>query len=199
MEGSSPEEKKISVIDIGVGANCIYPLIGHREYGWTFIGTDIHPASLSLAEGIIEQNGLTKAIKLRLQTAPAHIFKGVLRDHRPPFDISICNPPFHSSLKEAQRGTKRKWKNLKIKTDTLNFGGKDNELWCPGGEIAFIQRMIIESIDIPCQWFTTLVSKEQSLPAIYNALEKAKASNIKTIPMGQGQKKSRIVAWSHRI
>ncbi len=62
--GITPKGNKISVIDIGVGANCIYPLIGHREYGWNFIGTDIEPLAIAIAKAIVAQNNLTEAIEI---------------------------------------------------------------------------------------------------------------------------------------
>lgn len=187
--------KNVRILDIGVGANCIYPLIGHQEYGWSFVATDIDPLALSIAEGIIKENNLADAIELRLQKSPSHIFKGIIKDNKT-FDLSMCNPPFHASKSDAQAGTNRKWKNLKVKTKTLNFGGQSNELWCPGGELEFIKRMIEESVLVKCTWFTTLVSKKDNLPSIYRALEHVNACEVKTIPMGQGQKISRIVAWS---
>lgn len=184
----------IRVLDIGTGANCIYPLIGHKSYGWNFVGTDIDPVALSIAEKNIIANNLNMAIELRLQPNPKNIFDGVIA-RTESFDISLCNPPFHTSASEAQAGTMRKNKNLKTKG--LNFGGKSNELWCEGGEVAFITQMIKESVHVNCKWFTTLVSKEINLPPIYKALEKAKPTQLKTIDMGQGQKKSRIVAWTY--
>lgn len=189
------EGKKISVIDIGVGANCIYPLIGHREYGWSFVGTDIDPLAISIAESTVAQNNLGEAIEIRLQKSSTNIFQGILHDDTA-YDVSMCNPPFHASRTEAQVGTHRKWKNLKVKTKALNFGGQSNELWCPGGEVAFIKLMIEESAHVNCKWFTTLVSKASSLVPIYRALEKARPKEIKTVDMGQGQKKSRFVAWT---
>ena len=45
-------------------------------------------------------------------------------------------------------------------------------------------------------WFTTLVSKKENLPLIYKALEAIKPTQIKTINMSQGQKITRVVAWS---
>ena len=45
-------------------------------------------------------------------------------------------------------------------------------------------------------WFSTLVSKQSHLKGAYEALAKANAVTIKTIPMGQGNKTSRIVAWT---
>lgn len=191
--GIVPQGKKISILDIGVGANCIYPLIGHREYGWSFIATDIDPHAISIANGIITQNGLRESIEIRLQKSPSNIFEGILENCI--FDVSMCNPPFHASQSEANAGTKRKWKNLHKKTSLLNFGGQSNELWCPGGEVSFIKQIIKESVHVKCNWFTSLVSKEESLPAIYSALDKIKASEVRTINLGQGQKKSRIVAW----
>lgn len=191
-----PLGKNIRVLDIGVGANCIYPLIGHKAYGWSFVGTDIDPGAISIAEGIIKQNDLEDFIIIRLQPSIKNIFEGVVRNTEG-FDISMCNPPFHTSSKEAQIGTNRKNKNLGIEEKSLNFGGKSNELWCPGGEVAFISQMIKESPQINCKWFTSLVSKASSLPSIYRALDKVKPAQVKTLSMGQGQKISRIIAWTY--
>ena len=47
-----------------------------------------------------------------------------------------------------------------------------------------------------CFWFTTLVSKQSNLKSIYAALKNAEAVDVKTIEMGQGNKTSRIVAWT---
>ena len=30
----------VRCLDIGTGANCIYPIIGHRTYGWQFLASD---------------------------------------------------------------------------------------------------------------------------------------------------------------
>ncbi|MNR52495.1 Ribosomal RNA large subunit methyltransferase F [compost metagenome] len=58
--------------------------------------------------------------------------------------------------------------------------------------------MIYESAKyaMQCQWFTTLVSKRENLSSIYKTLNKVNAASIKTIDMAQGQKTSRIVAWT---
>ena len=58
--------------------------------------------------------------------------------------------------------------------------------------------MIYESAKYPLQvlWFTTLVSKKENLPNIYKTLTKVQAVEIKTIEMSQGQKTSRIIAWT---
>jgi len=80
----------------------------------------------------------------------------------------------------------------------LNFGGQGAELWCGGGEEAFVCRMIGESVQFRgrCLWFTTLISKSASLPGVYRALKQVGVLDSRTIEMAQGQKKSRIVAWT---
>ncbi len=200
--GVVPRGDSIKVLDIGAGANCIYPLIGHSEYSWQFVGTEIDTVALANAEGIVDANGLSEAISLRLQPSPAAVFQGVVKENEV-FDLSMCNPPFHASLAEARSGTQRKWKNLgveanKKKVPVLNFGGQSMELCCEGGEEAFVCRMIEESVQFydRCLWFTSLISKSASLPGVYRAIKYAGALENRTIEMAQGQKKSRIVAWT---
>ncbi|MFJ2971829.1 23S rRNA (adenine(1618)-N(6))-methyltransferase RlmF [Pseudomonas fulva] len=193
---------QVRVLDIGVGANCIYPLLGHSDYRWRFLGSDIDPVALASAKAIIQANGLDKVIKLRQQSNPAHILSGLLKDDER-FDLTLCNPPFHASREEATRGSQRKWKNLgkqdpKRKLPVLNFGGQNNELWCEGGEIRFVTQLINESAQYASQtlWFTSLVSKASNLPALEAALKKAGAAAVRVVEMGQGQKQSRMLAWS---
>ena len=51
---------------------------------------------------------------MRLQPNPKNIFQGIIKENER-FDITICNPPFHTSLQEAQAGTMRKINNLNPK------------------------------------------------------------------------------------
>jgi 23S rRNA (adenine1618-N6)-methyltransferase len=197
-----PIGQQIKCLDIGVGANCIYPIIGYKEYGWTFIGSDIDAVSINSANKIIELNPTLKPfIELRLQTDNRDTINGILKKNER-IDLTICNPPFHASLAEAQAGTQRKLNNLTQKKNAkmvLNFGGQNNELWCEGGEVAFIQSLIYQSQQYAdsCFWYTTLVSKETSLKSIYGALARIKAVEVRTINMQQGNKISRIVAWTY--
>lgn len=199
--GKIPTGNQIKCLDIGVGANCVYPIIGNKEYGWSFIGSDIDPVSIKSAKKIIELNPFLKGkIELRLQQNPKDIFFGIIQNNES-YDLSICNPPFHASIAEAKSGTLRKLSNLnreKITKPILNFGGQNGELWCKGGEERFIRDMIRQSklFSASCFWFSTAVSKQSHLKRIYDALKKAEAIEVRTIPMGQGNKSSRIVAWT---
>ena len=190
--------KSIVALDIGVGANCVYPLIGQYEYGWSFIGSDIDQGAITSAQSILDHNlDIKEQIELRLQANANQIFKGILKPNEL-IDISICNPPFHASAEEAAAGSERKLKNLGLQKKVLNFGGKSHELWCKGGEKAFIKNMIEESrlVAAQCLWFTTLVSKKENLPDLERELKKVSASDVKILEMSQGQKISRILAWT---
>ena len=200
--GIIPRGEQVRVLDIGTGANCIYPLLGHIDYGWQFVGSDIDPQALAAAQRNLVANGLDQAIELRLQSQRTQIFRGLLRaDER--FHLTLCNPPFHASASEAHSGSRRKWRNLgkldpSRQLPALNFGGQHNELWCPGGELAFIQQMIEESREHAAQvlWFSCLVSKAGNLPLLHARLRQVGARQIRQVDMAQGQKQSRFLAWS---
>lgn len=196
-----PEGETVQGLDIGIGANCIYPIIGNAVYGWSFVGTDIDENALQNSKKIIADDPkLIDAIALQLQTESRFIFKNIITPEDR-FSFTICNPPFHASQLDATKSTIRKVNNLnntKTSNPILNFGGQNAELWCEGGEIGFVTQMIYESVKYPKQvlWFTTLVSKKDNLSSIYKTLNKVNAAEIKTIDMAQGQKTSRIVAWT---
>jgi 23S rRNA (adenine1618-N6)-methyltransferase len=188
----------VRVLDIGAGANCIYPLIGASEYGWSFAGAEIDPVAWRWARKIVAANpSVAGLIECRLQKSATACFQGIIQPSEH-FDLTMCNPPFHASAAAAAEGTQRKLRNLGGKQIGLNFGGKASELWCEGGELAFSRRMITESAEFAerCGWFTTLVSKSEHLPRLEQALRKVKAVSVKVIDMAQGQKKSRILAWT---
>jgi len=216
-KSKSQKKMKINALDIGTGANGIYPILGIQAYGWRFVASDVDPLSIENVDRIIERNpGLQGKLKTRLQTDHQKVFHGIIGpDDR--FDITLCNPPFHASLKDASEGSLRKVKNLaanraakghkpepagdkeKPGASELNFGGQKAELWCEGGEKQFLANMIRESKDFAtqCLWFTSLVSKKENLQPCYAALEKVGAVTVKTIDMAQGNKLTRVLAWSY--
>lgn len=198
-----PTGKNIQVLDIGTGANCIYPIIGSQSYGWRFVATEIDPVAVKVAEVIVQSNPrLSKLVKLRLQQNPNAIFKGIINP-TDRFELTMCNPPFHASLAEAKAANQRKRNNLNkgkaVRSDSpLNFGGQNTELWCADGEIGFLTRMAKESVDYSRQvyYFTSLVSKRENVPPLKKLLSRLGAQKIDVIMMSQGQKVSRLLVWS---
>ncbi len=196
LEGD-PIKTPVKGLDIGVGANCIYPILGAKIYNWKMVGADIDPGAVAAAKTNVNATpGLEEFIEIRQQKDNASIFKGIVKTGEF-YQFSMCNPPFHSSKEEATRGTLLKLRNLgQGSSFTLNFGGQANELFCNGGEALFIKRMIKESILFRSQirWFTSLVSKKENLPKIYKQLNRLKAIH-RTFEMEQGNKQSRFIAW----
>ena len=190
--------KAINVIDVGTGATCVYPLLGHSAYNWKFLGTDIDNESLFIAKNIIERNNLNDVIKFKLQPDESNIFKGIFNEGFK-FSASMCNPPFYKSKDEAMGANARKLKGLKQpSSEGRNFSGNANELWYEGGEKAFVHTYLYESslFKQQCFWYTTLISNKDNLDGMYTSLKKLGATEIKTIPMHQGNKVTRVVAWT---
>ena len=201
-------EKNIRMLDIGTGANMIYPLLAASIYGWQCVGSDISEPSLKNASAILSRNPqISKLCELRLQSDKHAMFSGMIQSGEY-FDITVCNPPFHASAEEAQSGSKRKVESLarnrgeKLKpaAPVLNFGGMENELWCNGGEALFLKKMIKESKDFATQvgWFSSLVSKSDNLKPLQKQLQKLGAADVRVIEMTQGKKIARILAWTFR-
>lgn len=196
------KKEGVRILDIGVGANCIYPIIGCSQFGWNFVGSDISQVAIENSQEIVKRNRILKGkVELRLQPFQNNIFKGIIKDHEY-FDITICNPPFHCSSEDAQKANVRKLRSLKstkVTQSSRNFGGNNHELWCEGGELLFIKRIIKEgkTFSKQCGWFTSLVSNEDNLKAIYRELKIVKAAEYGVIEMSLGNKNSRIIVWRY--
>lgn len=199
-EAAIPHGPTVAILDIGAGASCIYPLLGASEHGWRFVATDADQAAHRWARQIVRINRqVARLIEGRHQPDPRACFAHVTTAGER-FAACMCNPPFHASAADAAAGSARKRRNLRLGPDAaaLNFGGAPGELWCEGGEPGFIERLIVESASRPqlCFWFTTLVSKSAHLPRLRRALARTPATVVRTIDMAQGQKRSRILAWT---
>jgi len=187
----------VEVLDIGTGASCVYPILGNAEYSWQFVATDIDQKSLESAKEILIKNELENQIALRFQKDETQIFKDILQV-KDRFSVTMCNPPFYNSLSEAKGANTRKNKGLRNESKQRNFAGIESELSYKGGEKAFLHTYLYESslYKKHCFWYTTLVSKKENVKSMYTSLEKLGATEINTIPMYQGNKITRIVAWT---
>lgn len=194
------DSRDIRVLDIGTGASLIYPILGRSAMGWRFVATEADADAHASAAGILERNPrLLSGIQIRRQTDPARILSGIVR-RGDRFHAAMCNPPFHESEEQVRAATRRKWKNLgreKALDAMRNFSGRAHELWCEGGEAAFIGAYIRESVRFAAQvgWFTALVAKASHLGTLTAAAEAAGATDVRVVEMAQGQKKSRFLAW----
>lgn len=187
-------------LDIGTGANGIYCVLGAQYFNWTMVGSESDAKAMAISKANIQATAtLQDRVEVRHQHNKSFLFKDIIQPGER-FGFTICNPPFHSTKEEAQRGSLRKLRNLEGSINTkelkLNFEGQANELWCNGGEALFIKRLIKESLAFKDQVsvFSSLVAKAENLFKIEKQLKKAKA-HYHIIPMDQGNKKSRIILW----
>ena len=196
-----PKGKSVLGLDIGAGANAIYAILSCAIYDWNFVASDIDTISIENINNIVNSNNILQdKIESKMQNDKNLMFTKIInKDDK--FDFTVCNPPFHKSAEDANKSSTKKVQNLTktdIKNPVLNFQGQSSELWCNGGEILFIKKMIKESAKFKnnCLWFTVLVSKKENLDKIYKVLKFVKVSEFKTIDMNQGNKQTRIVAWT---
>lgn len=209
--GKVPTGSQIKGLDIGCGANCIYPILGSRSYDWSFVACDIDPLAVKTAKLLVEANkNISKKVNTRLQKNKKWILSGIV-NKEDKFAFTMCNPPFHSSMEKATAGSLLKQNNLSKKskklnlipsntsTPSLNFAGQAHELSCEGGEIAFVKQMAEESLLIKNQvcWFTCLLSKSENVSPLKKLLTAQNVAQVKVIEMSQGHKISRFIAWSY--
>lgn len=199
LQENNPSQP-IRVLDVGTGANCIYTLLAAKAFNWNVTGCDIDPIAVAAAQkNVNATKGLSEKIEIRHQTNNADIFKGIILPGEF-YHATICNPPFYASQEEAAKNSLRKLKKLNPEKSLLalerNFKGRPSELWCNGGEALFIKRMVKQSTLFKEQvgWFTTLVSKTETLPKLYKLIHKTGATH-KTLEMQHGNKITRVVAW----
>ncbi|XP_061357047.1 uncharacterized protein LOC133301437, partial [Gastrolobium bilobum] len=204
----STEGGKVRGFDIGTGANCIYPLLGASLLGWSFVGSDVTDVAIEWAGRNVDSNPhISELIEIRQvqSNADAPCVEGLHHEesvhaenyHGPPtllgvvrddekFDFCMCNPPFFESLEEA---------GLNPKT---SCGGTSKEMVCPGGEKAFITRIIEDSTQLKhhFRWFTSMVGKKSSLKYLTSKLWEVGVTIVKTTEFVQGRTSRWGLAWS---
>lgn len=106
----------------------------------------------------------------------------------------MCNPPFYASTTDLLSSAASK-----SRPPHSACTGADVEMVTPGGELAFVSRMIEESKSLGsrCQWFTSMLGKYSSVEVIVEKLKGAGISNWAVKDLVQGRKTRRwCVGWS---
>ena len=183
--------------------------MGQRHLQWSWVASDVDLRSVKHANLIKNSNAnLKSAIHIRQQKNVNKIFDGIIKENDY-FHVSVCNPPFHSSAEEAAQGSARKSANLNRNkkkrgssfqgSEALNFSGQSNELWCKGGEKAFVMKMINESQAFAQQvgLFTCLISKKENVKPLVKSIRHLNG-DVTVHEMAQGNKISRFLAWSFK-
>ncbi|KAI1383709.1 uncharacterized protein F4822DRAFT_85916 [Hypoxylon trugodes] len=201
LDSSSPSyldrgnpAQPVTGLDIGTGANLIYPLLGCAQRpSWSFIATDVDAKSLACARKNVELNGLQTRIR---------VVDRVLEDCLIPLDelgletidFAMVNPPFYTSEMELADLAKQK-----SRPPNSACTGAPIEMVCAGGEVGFVRRIIDESLVLRrrVQWYTSMLGKQSSLEMIVNILKQHGVDNYAVTAFIQGKKTRRwAVGWS---
>lgn len=126
---------------------------------------------------------LRSGVKMSYEGPP--ILVGVVKDEEK-FDFCMCNPPFFETMEEA---------GLNPKTAC---GGTSEEMVCPGGEQAFVTRIIDDSVKLKqtFRWYTSMVGKKSNLKILISKLRAVGITIVKTTEFVQGQTCRWGLAWS---
>lgn len=197
-------EEKVG-IDIGTGASCVYPLIGHAIFGWKFLASDIDEDSMNWAAKNVELNGWSKSITIarakrsnddKAESKDFKILDGLLdlEDVRnvnggPSYSkahFTMCNPPYFDSPEE------------KFQRDDTVCVATDGELATAGGEEEFVRQMVRESAEIGVRvsWFTTLLGKKSSLKPLLRYIQTFDVTDVQHTTFVQGKNSRWAIAWT---
>lgn len=106
----------------------------------------------------------------------------------------MCNPPFYTSQAELLSSAAQK-----LRPPNSACTGTATEMVTPGGEVAFVSRMIAESLLLRerVQWYSSMLGKLSSVSVIVEKLRSAGIGNYAITEFVQGSKTRRwAVAWS---
>lgn len=156
-------------------------------------GTEIDDKNFESAQENVDLNDLATRIKLYFSSREGPLFPldnlGVKH-----LDFTMCNPPFYSSKTEMQ-----KCADNKDMAPSAVCTGAEVEMITNGGEVAFVNRMIDESLLLKdrVQWYTTMLGKMSSVHEIIARLKQLKIDNRAVCTLQGGSKTVRwAVAWS---
>ncbi|KAK0621768.1 hypothetical protein B0T17DRAFT_304448 [Bombardia bombarda] len=190
----APPGRKLCGLDVGTGASCIYPLLGTAQRPWCFVATDIDAKSLSYAQKNIELNQLSDRIRLIKRESPSDPLVPLDDIGVESIDFVMMNPPFYTSEDEMLSSAKKK-----ERPPHSACTGAPVEMVCDGGEVAYVGRMVRESLVLRerVQWYTTMLGKVTSLDALVEQLRENGIDNYAVTEFVQGNKTRRwALGWS---
>ncbi|KAI0686553.1 S-adenosyl-L-methionine dependent methyltransferase [Earliella scabrosa] len=188
-------ERIVRGLDIGTGASAIYPLLGCSTHSnWVFTATEVDDMSLQSAARNIDANRLQDRIALVRAVPDDPILLPLFqRASDTQYDFTMCNPPFYSSREDVIQSAEAK----EFEPNAVCTGA-DTEMITPGGEAAFVGRMLMESLGLrnKCRWFTSMLGKMSTLTHIVQLLRENKVDKYAITELVQGQTRRWVIAWS---
>ncbi|WVR05733.1 hypothetical protein IAU60_002758 [Kwoniella sp. DSM 27419] len=194
---STSSSRPLRILDVGTGASAIYSILLHRlRPEAEIVATELDETSYAHALTVLNKNHIPyELIAVRKAPSAEPILFPILDDETARWDFTLCNPPFFGSEEELQEGQQGKARGAHAAPTAAQ-----NELITPGGEVAFVGRMIEESIGMKerCCWFTSLIGKFSSLQPLVDLLRQKKMDNYFVRNIRQAKTTRWILGWSHQ-
>ncbi|KAK0407303.1 hypothetical protein QR680_019126 [Steinernema hermaphroditum] len=196
----------VTGIDVGTGCSCIYPLMGAAKFRWKFVATEIDETSIKMAKSNVEKNGQTENITVMCPRESTILTEAVNAALCEGFTFSMCNPPFYD-FEESSR--KYSMDENNACENTVTEGGRPaprsatvarlNELATEGGEVAFVLRMIEESMELRTRirLFTSMVGIKASVQKIERVLKTIGDVRYVVSTLDQGRTQRFVLAWTY--
>ncbi|KAM7538112.1 hypothetical protein Aperf_G00000063498 [Anoplocephala perfoliata] len=190
-----------TVVDIGTGSCCIYPIIGAKKNGWNFIGSESDTRNYQHSLETIQRNNLADQIKLiRIcdeSSAPLQqVFDGYYSSmgvlpSQIMVDVVMANPPFFENVADAiGADSSRSFARPPPKSTS---SAARNESQTLGGEVGFARRLAEDSLRYGnnVKVFTLMLGKKRSVPAVRRIMKELNITQTSVYEMCQG----RVMRW----
>ncbi|XP_046680018.1 U6 small nuclear RNA (adenine-(43)-N(6))-methyltransferase-like [Homalodisca vitripennis] len=181
-------------IDIGCGASCVYPLLAAKHFQWQMLGTEVDEESVLIASNNVTRNGLSDRITIQ-KTPERTMLDGVLEADTV-YDFCVCNPPFFSSEEELEPQNVARSPSRPPPRNAMT--GASWELVTPGGEVAFVESIIQDSLKLKdkVRVYSVMLGHKTSVGKILAALKKPEVQKVTSYKFCQGRTTRWGIAWT---
>lgn len=189
-------ERKDNVValDVGTGASCVLALLGHKQCGWDFVGTETDPVAATSATENVTRNSLEDHVKV---LEFGSLVEAVEKTESHKFDVCVCNPPFFTSAEEADAKTKAKEQGRT--SPPSDMGGVESEkVWADSGETGFFKDVLLRDSLVlrdKIGLYTCMLGKNSSVKEVLSALQN-KVKSCRVAEFHQGKTTRYAVAWT---
>lgn len=188
---------KVSGIDIGCGASCIYCLLAVRmNKGWKMFALEIDDDNVKFAKENVSTNCLSDYIFVVNQEGNQSIFNKLFEHDPQQKSFCMCNPPFFSSPEEVSNSENRTGNRKRPRSQ--NSGTPSELIFEDGGELGFVRKILSESLQLKekVQIYTTMLGCKKNVQQLINEIRKRNIESIATTEFIQGKTSRWGVAWS---
>ncbi|ETN82298.1 hypothetical protein NECAME_02035 [Necator americanus] len=205
-------KKDIVGIDIGTGASCVYALLGARWAGWRFVATEADKTAAMAAFNNVARNGLSQLVKVvHVSEHSSSLIKDLARQFSDlQFSFCMCNPPFFQSCETDKRFSVDTTSGSLLNECTTDSEeaerapprsatlARRGELEVEGGEVAFVGRLIDDSVLLQTQVsiYTTMLGKKSSITALSRRLSRIDGVRFTVSTLSQGRTQRWVLAWT---